>query len=304
MRVGFANFVAAYGQHSSITSVSTLAAKRAAAAALVANGLNSANVGTDAYDFMHSTGAWANNTRNAGGDAKLNTADDTWSGGTNSAKAMMNLDPGLDGNFGTADDIAHAAMWATGSVTGLDNIDLWIGGLAEKQNLFGGLLGSTFNLIFETQLENLQDGDRLYYLPRIEGMDFGFQIENNSFADMIIANTGAKHIPASIFLTPEYTVEAGSVTNDPATWLQDPVTGAYLVEKLPDGTVHFIGDDNFFGNTIVLGGTWEMIGSRLAMQTMTPFGAMPAMTGLMAATATTSSMAAPATTRMRGQRRL
>lgn len=249
------NFVAAYGQHSSITSATTLAAKRAAAATLVADGLNSANVGTDAYDFMHSTGAWANNTRNAGGDAKLNTADDTWSGGVNSSKAMMNIDPGLDHLFGTSDDVVHAAMWATGSVTGVDNIDLWIGGLAEKQNLFGGLLGSTFNFIFETQLENLQDADRLYYLPRIEGMDFGFQIENNSFADMIIANTGAKHIPASIFLTPEYTVEAGSVTNNPATWLKNPVTGAYLVEKLADGTVHFIGDDNFFGNTIVLGGT-------------------------------------------------
>jgi Ca2+-binding RTX toxin-like protein len=265
------NFVAAYGQHSSITSATTLAAKRAAALELVTLGLNSASLtvvdnpltplvdeaakALDAYNFMHSLGAWANNTRNAGGDAKLNTADDTWSGGTNSAKAMMNLNPGLDGLFGTADDVAHAAMWATGSVTGLDNIDLWIGGLAEKQNLFGGLLGSTFNFIFETQLEHLQDGDRLYYLPRIEGMDFGFQIENNSFADMIIANTGAKHIPASIFLTPEYTVEAGSVTNDPATWLKNPVTGAYLVEKLPDGTVHFIGDDNFFGNTIVLGGT-------------------------------------------------
>ena len=66
------------------------------------------------------------------------------------------------------------AQWSTGSVTGLDNVDLWIGGLAEKQNLFGGLLGSTFNFIFETQLESLQDGDRLYYLPRIEGMDFGY----------------------------------------------------------------------------------------------------------------------------------
>ena len=29
---------------------------------------------------------------------------------------------------------------------------------------FGGLLGSTFNFVFETQLENLQYGDRLYYL--------------------------------------------------------------------------------------------------------------------------------------------
>ena len=48
--------------------------------------------------------------------------------------------------------------------TGVDNIDFWIGGLAEKQTPFGGLLGSTFNFVFENQLENLQDGDRFYYL--------------------------------------------------------------------------------------------------------------------------------------------
>ncbi len=210
------NFIAAYGTHASITGATDLAGKRAAALTLVLDGLNPANNLSDAWQFMHSTGVYANDALNP---------------------------------------LAVHAEWTTGSITGVDNIDLWIGGLAEKQNLFGGLLGSTFNFIFETQLESLQDGDRLYYLPRIEGLDFGFQIENNSFADMIIANTGAKHISASIFLTPEYTVEAGSVTDDPATWLKNPVTGAYLVEKLPDGTVHFIGDDNFFGNTIVLGGT-------------------------------------------------
>jgi Ca2+-binding RTX toxin-like protein len=215
------NFIAAYGTHASITGATTLADKRVAALALVEMGLDPTSktgdaLHQDAYNFMHSLGAYTNDVNSA---------------------------------------VAVHAQWSTGSVTGIDNIDLWIGGLAEKQNLFGGLLGSTFNFIFETQLENLQDGDRLYYLPRIEGLDFGQQIENNSFADMIIANTGAKHISASIFLTPEYTVEAGSVTDDPATWLKNPVTGAYLVEKLPDGTVHFIGDDNFFGNTMVLGGT-------------------------------------------------
>src|SRR6185437_15249955 len=47
----------------------------------------------------------------------------------------------------------------------------------------------------------------------------------------------------------------GTVTDDPSTWLRNPITGALLVEKLADGTVHFIGDDNFLGNTIVLGGT-------------------------------------------------
>ena len=37
--------------------------------------------------------------------------------------------------------------------TGLDNVDFWVGGLAERQAVFGGLLGSTFNFVFEKQLE-------------------------------------------------------------------------------------------------------------------------------------------------------
>jgi VCBS repeat-containing protein len=221
------NFLAAYGTHSSITSAATLADKRTAAINLLALGTDPVHqtddpAHQDAYNFLHSLGAYANDANNP---------------------------------------LAVHAQWTTGSVTGLDNIDLWIGGLAEKQNLFGGLLGSTFNAIFESQLENLQDADRLYYLPRIEGTHWGSEIEGNTFADLIMRNTGAKHLPASIFLTPEYTVEAstyfnpdGSLTN-PSTWLHNPVTGALMVEVLPDGTIHFIGDDNFFGNTMVLGGT-------------------------------------------------
>src|SRR5262249_4049289 len=59
------------------------------------------------------------------------------------------------------------------TTTGLGSIDLWMGGLAEKQMPFGGVLGSTFNFVFETQLENLQNGDRFYYLSRTAGLHFG-----------------------------------------------------------------------------------------------------------------------------------
>ena len=38
--------------------------------------------------------------------------------------------------------------------TGVDDVDLWVGGLAEVTNLFGGLLGSTFNYVFQTQMES------------------------------------------------------------------------------------------------------------------------------------------------------
>ena len=75
--------------------------------------------------------------------------------------------------------------------TGLNGVDFWIGGLAEKQMPFGGLLGSTFNFVFESQMERLQDGDRFYYLERTAGLNFLTELEGNSFAKLIMANTDA-----------------------------------------------------------------------------------------------------------------
>ena len=91
--------------------------------------------------------------------------------------------------------------------TGLGNVDLWIGGLAERQMPFGGLLGSTFNFVFETQLEALQNGDRFYYLARTAGLNFLNELENNSFAKLIMANTDAGHLPADVFSTPGLILE-------------------------------------------------------------------------------------------------
>ena len=54
---------------------------------------------------------------------------------------------------------------------------------------FGGMLGSTFNFVFENQLEKLQDGDRFYYLERTAGLNFNAELEGNSFAKLIMANT-------------------------------------------------------------------------------------------------------------------
>jgi hypothetical protein len=47
---------------------------------------------------------------------------------------------------------------------------------------FGGMLGSTFNFVFENQLEKLQDGDRFYYLERTSGLPMNAELESNSFA--------------------------------------------------------------------------------------------------------------------------
>ncbi|SEG21679.1 peroxidase family protein [Nitrosomonas ureae] len=140
--------------------------------------------------------------------------------------------------------------------TGLDSVDFWIGGLAEAQAPFGGLLGSTFNFVFETQMENLQNGDRFYYLARTAGLDFLTQLEENSFAEMIMRNLpNVKHLPFDVFSTPTYTFEAGAqnpsgpIINDPDT----PYNEAVLLRRdtsLGPNTIRYNGVEH-----IVMGGT-------------------------------------------------
>ena len=167
------NFIAAYGTHHLITDETTLEGQRAAAFAIVTGSAVTLADGrvidapTDRIDFLNSAGAWANTV-------------------------------GADGHAGTADDV---------TITGLDGVDFWIGGLAEEVTPFGGLLGSTFNFVFENQLEKLQDGDRFYYLERTAGMNFNAELEANTFAKLVEANTDATHLPALIFSAAEFTLE-------------------------------------------------------------------------------------------------
>ena len=130
-----------------------------------------------------------------------------------------------------------------GTLGGLNDVDLWIGGLAERQIPFStGLLGTTFNFVFEVQMENLQDGDRFYYLSRLLGTNFISEIEANSFSQLAMSATGTKHLPFNIFDTPTYVIEAG----DRTTWtgLDAPVV------QQADGTIRYLGVEH-----IVLGGT-------------------------------------------------
>src|SRR3954452_10069641 len=154
--------------------------------------------------------------------------------------APPNIDEAADNILapGDAEDFLFSTgpTWANNSTTsrtGLDDIDLWVGGLAEITNVFGGLLGSTFNYVFENQLTSLQNGDRFYYLARTPGMNLRSQLEGNSFSELVMRNTDAYALKADPFATADckfhigdltwpapagsFITGAGSVANDPAT---------------------------------------------------------------------------------------
>ncbi|KUL40616.1 hypothetical protein ADL15_06415 [Actinoplanes awajinensis subsp. mycoplanecinus] len=167
------NFIAAYGTHSSIVAASGVAAKRAAAQALLDS--------PSGADFVN----------------------------------------------------------APASESGVDDIDLWIGGLAETTDPFGGLLGSTFDYVFETQLTALQNGDRLYYLARTPGMNLRSQLEGNSFAELIMRNTGVEGLRADVFATADCSYDLSRLTYSGNRVLDDPGSDcdeSALLLHLPDGT--------------------------------------------------------------------
>jgi hypothetical protein len=147
------------------------------------------------------------------------TGETTLAGKREAARVLVDPVAGTDVPPADAADFLNSAgTWAT-QATGVDDVDLWVGGLAEKTNLFGGLLGSTFNYVFQSQLEDLQDGDRLYYLNRTQGMNLRTQLEGNSFSELIGRNTVGTHtLKADAFATADCKFELANLeARPPAT---------------------------------------------------------------------------------------
>jgi hypothetical protein len=83
---------------------------------------------------------------------------------------------------------------AYGSV---DNVDLWVGGLAED-HLPGSSLGPTFQRIISDQFMRLRDGDRLWYENILPG-DQRRQVSQTRLSDLIKRNTTLNQIQDNVF---------------------------------------------------------------------------------------------------------
>ena len=117
----------------------------------------------------------------------------------------------------TASNACVTFMTGAAASTGVDGIDLWVGGLAEKSTRLGTMLGSTFDYVFKTQLENLQESDRFYYLGRLAGTNLVTQVETNFFSDIAMRNTDIATLPADAFVVPTRTVNLPGSLAIPAT---------------------------------------------------------------------------------------
>jgi Ca2+-binding RTX toxin-like protein len=121
-------------------------------------------------------------------DAYLNSADPNHAAAIEFMQGAPSYDPGT-------------GQWTfTGADQGFWDIDLWIGGLAERP-LFDGPLGTTFSYVILDFAQRQQDGDRFYYLFRTPmGTHLGNEIIENQFGNLVMDHTGLDHLNGEIFI--------------------------------------------------------------------------------------------------------
>src|SRR4029077_13066302 len=151
------------------------------------------------------------------------------------ARAIVAPQPGDPEIADRHDFMFSSGAWANNADgvtrTGLDEDDAWIGRLAEVTSINGGLLGTTNNYVFQTTLENLQDGDRLYYLARTPGMNLRTQLEGNSFAEMIERNTvGTNSLKADVFATADCKFQMANLAGTAAFFAANSPNGDFVID--------------------------------------------------------------------------
>jgi hypothetical protein len=118
----------------------------------------------------------------------------------------------------------------------VDNIDLWVGGLAEN-HLPGSSVGPTFQRILVDQFERLRDGDRFWYARVFYGPQLA-ALEATRLSDIIRRNSTITKIQDNVFFYDDTTL-AGLVAKNgslPAALLQ-PAPAKDPAPKL-DGTLN------------------------------------------------------------------
>jgi len=108
----------------------------------------------------------------------------------------------------TSDDATQAELKA--AYGNVNNIDLWVGGLAED-HVAGGSVGPLFRRILVDQFQRLRDGDRFWYERDLKGADLTL-VRNTSLADVISRNTTTTNLQDNVFFF--YNTVSGKVFFD------------------------------------------------------------------------------------------
>ena len=168
----------------------------------------------------------------------------------NSAREAYGLPRVTDFSQITSDPAIAATLESLfGSV---DNIDVFVGGLAEDEH-GNSMLGELFTTVIANQFADLRDGDRFFYENRFEGEELAF-LQNVTLSQIIQQNTDIGHLQDDVFHA--YNRIGGSDVDDDLSGTE----GRDLIFGLEGDDVIYgaDGDDQLMGDA----GDDELFGGR------------------------------------------
>ncbi len=116
----------------------------------------------------------------------------------NDMRVELGLDPYADFSELTKDTALQAQFAEV--YTSIDQVDLWVGGLAEEKTS-GSQLGSTFHTIVLDQFMRLRDGDRFYFEERLKDFPELLQeVKDTSLSDVLLRTTGIDYLQDDVFV--------------------------------------------------------------------------------------------------------
>ena len=116
----------------------------------------------------------------------------------NQTRTALGLTPYTSFNQITSDtQLASELQQVYGDV---NQVDLFVGGLAENPAPGGSMVGQTFQAVIATQFEDLRDGDRNFYLNQGFSPQLMQQIQNTTLSDLIMRDANTPIMQSDAFV--------------------------------------------------------------------------------------------------------
>ncbi|MEW4565943.1 peroxidase family protein [Bremerella sp. JC770] len=125
-----------------------------------------------------------------------------------------------------------AALEAT--YDSVDDIDLWIGGLAED-HVAGASMGELFRTILSDQFTRLRDGDRFWYQNVFTERELE-AIEQTTLSDIITRNTEITSLQDNVFFDASVWIHDASESRSEVTWVTGTGNEVTIAETDRSGT--------------------------------------------------------------------
>lgn len=131
--------------------------------------------------------------------------------GYNQARIAMGLNPVSEFEEVSSDPLVSSAL--AEAYESVDEIDLWVGGLAED-HYQDAMVGELFFHILQRQFLALRDGDRFWYQNTMSERQAS-RVEETRLSDIIRRNTEVgRELQRNVFLSPEVQGNGGRDNND------------------------------------------------------------------------------------------